>query len=627
MMRFSGLMRGVMGIGAGMSLAAAVMLSAGSRISCAEVAARSETHAAHADAKTVALIDLEHAPLEQPPAMAWLFGPAKTPTTRELLAKLHELAKDPEIAAVVLRLRDVAMPTSQTEELGKGFEALKAAGKKVYIFADGYELSQLYLGSYADQIILQQGGAVSLPGMHMEQMYLGDTLSWVGVTPQLIQIGDYKGANETMMRAAPSPQWEENISGLLDSLYANVRERIKTGRKMDDAKLDGAMNEAWLASGETGVKVGLVDALVDLPKLTDHLKTALSTDTIDWTNVFEDREHAGMDISNPLGLLAKLSREPDLSAKRDSIAVLHIDGPIVDGDSSDGGFMSEASVGSHTIRRAIEAIGDDDLVKGVVVRIDSPGGSAIASEVIWQGVQRLREKKPVWISIGSMAASGGYYVAVSGEKIYVNPSSIVGSIGVVGGKMALGGLYDKAKIHVIERSRGPMGSILSSARPWSDAEQTLVRGKMKETYDLFTKRVSGGRTGIELNKTAEGRLFTGRDAIKNKMADKLGGLDDALTDLASKLNLAADGYDVIDYPGPKSLQETIEGYFGASASAPGVAKGPSGIAPSALGLAMDALKEVVGEKSWPSVRANLRALMEMRKEPVLLTAPEVVIVR
>lgn len=576
----------------------------------------------------VALLELEHPPLEQSPPLAWLFGEGDTPTMRDLLDRLNQVAKDDSIKCIVIRLRNTSLRGSQVEELGKSFDALRAAGKKIHLFADGYDTAEFYLGSYADELIMQSGGAVSLPGMYMEEMYLADTLGWVGVTPQLVQVGDYKGANETMMHAAPTAAWDQNINSLLDSMYANVRARIKNSRKLTDAELDSAMADCWMATGETAKNAKLVDTLLDLPNLSDHLKSTYGVDELNWSNVYDPSHKGGIDIGNPLGMLAKLSREPRVEPTRDSIAVVHITGPIIDGDSTEGGMFGDASVGSHTIRRALEEIYAEDLIKGVVLRIDSPGGSAIASEVIWQGVKRLRDKKPVWVSVGSMAASGGYYIAVSGEKIFVNPSSIVGSIGVVGGKMALGGLYDKAKIHVVGRERGPRGSMMSSSQPWNAEQVEYVRQKMKDTYDLFASRVSGGRVGIDLSKTAEGRLFIGHDAVNLKMADSIGGLDDVIKQLAASLSLPADEYEVHDYPGPKAFREVMKELMGGYVQGPaGVNMPRSGTQGPAATLAMDALREVVGPAAWPSARDNLRALLELRKEPVLLTSPRVLIFR
>jgi protease-4 len=324
-------------------------------------------------------------------------------------------------------------------------------------------------------------------------------------------------------------------------------------------------------------------------------------------------------------MMGKLMKQPQTTPTRDSIAIVYITGPIMDGESKQGGFMGEASVGSYTVRRALSEIEDEDLIKGVVVRIDSPGGSAIASEVIWQGLNRLQAKKPVWVSVGSMAASGGYYCLSGGQKVYVNPSSIVGSIGVVGGKVSMTGLYDKLKIHTYGRERGPMGRMLAASTPWTNAEQDLVRAKMQETYDLFTKRVSEARPGIELAKTAEGRLFTGNDAIKNRMADKVGGLDDCIEDLAAELKLTGGDYEILEYPGPKAFMEVIGESLGSYVTAPNVAgKIAEDAGPQML---FGTVKELVGPRQWPQIRDQISAFMELRKEPVILTSPRAVYVR
>lgn len=588
-------------------------------------AAEKEDKGAEKASTGIGLIEIHGTPSEEPKPLAWLLGSDDHPTLRQIIDLFKDAQEDKDLRAFVVRLRDATLSRTQAEEIGQAMQRLRDAGKKVHLFADNYEATELVLGSYADEIIIQAGGGVSLPGMHMEEMFLADTMAWAGVVPQMVQVGDYKGANEQYMRSAPSPAWDQNINSLLDALYGNMRDRLKAGRKMDDSKLDEAMRQNWMALAETGRKTGLIDAVVDLPALTEHLEAAYKTD-ISWSN-YEVESTKGKLDGNPLTMFSKLMSQPSNTPTREAIAIVHVNGPIVDGESESGGFMSGASVGSATIRRALEEILDEDLIKGVIVRIDSPGGSAIASEVMWQGVQRVRKDKPVWVSVGSMAASGGYYTAVAAEKIYVNPSSIVGSIGVVGGKIAMGGLYDKAKVHITERSRGPLGDMFSSTKPWTDQQQQMVREKMTETYTLFTSRVSAGRNGIELAKTAEGRLFTGEQAVKNKMADKVGSLDDCLTDLASALKLEDGEYQIIEYPGPKALGEVLGGMLGGSAAAPTIT-GPGGLAEQA-GPAMlrGIVKEMVGEKHASQLADQMEAFMQLKKEPVILALPRAVMVK
>jgi protease-4 len=406
-----------------------------------------------------------------------------------------------------------------------------------------------------------------------------------------------------------------------------MRAELKAGRKLDDAGLDAAMRVAWMADADEAVGAGLLDAAVDLPALGAYLATGDASakpdaDAVTWVELPVGAEgQMAVDASNPMAAFAAMmqmfSKTPRKSPSGPAIAVVHIDGTIVDGDSTAGGLFGGASVGSRTIRNALEEIRGEGNIKGVVVRIDSPGGSAVASEVMWQGIRAVAASKPVWVSVGGMAASGGYYCAVAGDRIYVNPSSIVGSIGVVGGKLAMGGLYDKLKVHAVSRARGPMAGMFDAARPWSEEELKLIRAKMTRTYDLFTRRVSAGRQGIDLARTAEGRLFSGEKAIAMKMADRVGGLEDAIVDMAEELKL--DDYEVMDYPGPRALGEVIEDMMGGMAMSPG--------AGASAGAVAAALREVVGKQEWPVVAGAVRGLMELRKDPVLLMMPRAIVIR
>lgn len=570
------------------------------------------------DDATIGLLEIEGAPLEQPGPLDWLMGRSKSRTLDDYVNAIRGTANNDEIKGLVIRLKDAELSASHVDELGAAIKHLRNSGKKVHVFGESLGPTDLMLGAYADELIAQQGGPISFPGLYMEEMFLADTLGWLGLKADMVQVGDYKGASEAMARNSPSPQWEQNISQLLDSMYANMRGAIKVGRRMDDAKLDKAMREAWMTDAEEAVKLGLIDRQIDLVKLSDHLKTQYGGE-VTWDDEIMGSDKPGMqmDMSNPFALMSKLMKQPDHSPKGPTIAVLHINGVIVDGDSSEGGlFGGGSSVGSRTIRNAIESIMEHDDIKGVVVRIESPGGSATASEVMWQGLRRLASKKPVWASVGGMAASGGYYVAVGTDKIYVNNSSIVGSIGVVGGKISMAGLYEKVKVKVVPRGRGPMAAMFRSTTDWSADELAAVRKKMTQTYDLFTQRVTAGRKGIDLSTTAEGRLFTGDKSIALKMADKVGGLDTAIKDMAVSVNLT--DYDVMHYPGPKSIGEFIEDMFGRMSHS---TMSKSSSLPDAVGV----VREIVGPKAWPAIEQSLTGYLQLRNEPVLLMGPSTLI--
>ena len=564
-------------------------------------------------------IEIKGKPHNQPPAAA-LFGGKHSATLRDYVEAIDAAATNEDVGTVLVRLKDAQLSMSQTEELGAAIKRVRAGGKKVSVFSEGYDATDLMLASYADNAVIQSGGAVSLPGLHMEEMFLADTLAWAGLKADMVQVGDYKGANEQMTRSGPSKAWDENINQLLDGLYANQRAALKSGRNMDDAKLDEAMKAAWMADGEDAVKTGLVDSQIDLPLLHDTIAKQAGLRETRITNLTKSKNEIDLESANPFTLLSQIMKPQEQTITSETIAILHIDGTIVDGDSKSG-FSGDKSVGSRTVRNAIEDILDENLIKGVIVRVNSPGGSAIASEIMWQGLKRLAAKKPVWISVGDMAASGGYYVLSAGSRVYVNPSSIVGSIGVVGGKISMGGLYEKLKVRTVSRSRGPMAGMFDSSSQWNEEELKTVKAKMTETFDLFKKRVAEGRHGIDLSKTAGGWVFTGQKAIDLKMADRLGGLRDAIEDMKKELNI--EGAEIADYPPAPSLGDVLEDMLGGQASTPLNFAAPLA---SEAQLA-SAGRMLFGDATWQQLAQSANGLLQLRKEPVLLMHPGVLVIR
>lgn len=567
-----------------------------------------------ADPVRVALLEIEGAPLEQPSPYAWLAGPDAPITLRGLTEQIRELGEG-DYDRVMLRVKDTALSVTQIEEIGQAIEDVRDEGVPVHMFAEIYGPGEVMLGSYVDETIVQAGGAVSLTGLYMEEMFLADTLAWAGVTPDFVQVGDYKGANEMFMNSKPSKAWEENISGLLDSLYENRRDMLMSGLGLDSEELDEAMETSWLASGDEAIALGLIDTELDLTELRDHLEE-MAGDRIVWEKVEPGGESPLM-AANPFAVFRMLMESPRHEPDGDTVAILHIDGAIVDGNSTPGGLFGAASTGSRTIRNALQDIAAEDEIGAIVVRIESPGGSAIASEVIWRGLREVSETKPVIVSIGGMAASGGYYIAVAGDEIFLNDSSIVGSIGVVGGKMSMDGLYDKLRINVVPRSRGPQADLFSSVKPWSNTQREVVRERMTVIYDQFTDRVRQGRDNIDLSKTAEGRLFTGDVAVSLNMADRIGTLDDALERAADLAGYRAGRYDVMHYPGPQSLDQLLSEALGGTITAPR----------SLLADAVATLRDVVGPKAWSQLGSHLEAMAILRDEPVILVMPRALIFR
>ena len=573
------------------------------------------TLAAAAGETKVGWLEIQGSPANRPSELEWLLGSGDSPTLRQLVEEVDGVAKDSDLSGLVIRLKDASLTATQVQELGTAIKRVRESGKKVHVLGESFDTPDFLLGSYCDGALCQAGGAVSLPGLYIEEMFLADTLAWAGIKADFVQVGDYKGASEQLVNSKPSQQWDENINQLLDSMYGNIRSQLKSGRKLSDQQLDQAMEKLWMGDADEAVKAGLLDAEFDLPDVTNQLAKIYKVDDLNIETLQVGGKSGGpMDVSNPFAMMAMLTKEPDNRAKGPTIAVLHIDGAIIDGDSVSG-FSGGGEVGSRTVRNALSDIAAEDNIKAMVIRIDSPGGSATASEIIWQGVQRVAQKKPVWVSVGGMAASGGYYIAVAGSKIYVNPSSIVGSIGVVGGKLSMEGLYEKFKVNVVGRGRGPRAAMFASADGWSEADRLEVRAKMTSTYGLFTKRVTAGRAGIDLAKTAEGRLFTGDKAIELKMADKIGGLDLAIADLAKEVNLTT--YAVMDFPPPRALGAVIEDAMKSFILSPSIASP----VPSTIS---GPIRAILGDKSYTQIESSIRALLDMRDGKLMLVSPRVI---
>ncbi|BAM04174.1 protease IV [Phycisphaera mikurensis NBRC 102666] len=576
--------------------------------------------AAGREASQVGWLEIEGS-LRQGPAPFSFLDPADLPPSlSDVLAQIERVETSDDHAGLVVHLKGPELSLSQAGALRRGLERLKTAGKPVVVFAAAYDTTGYYLASVADRLLLQRNGSLELQGIAVEEMYLAGMLEKVGVEADLMQVGRFKGAEETFTRTGPSEAWSENIEGLLDGLYGGLLGGIAAGRGMDRAEAEAAMADAWLLDDAGLVERGLIDAAVERG-LTEETSSLFGEDFA-WDTQLGRAGGSAMPTS-PFALFAQLMNPPARGMKRDGVAVLHLNGPIGAGESgSDDGLFSSASIGQDSVVEQAAELAADERVKAVVLRLDSPGGSAHASEMMFQALEDLAAVKPVLVSIGSMAASGGYYLAVAGDTIYAEPTAIVGSIGVVGGKMSLGGLYEKLGVGIHRRSRGPNTGYLDSTQPFTDAQRERVRASMVKIYDLFKERVAGGR-GERLGELAEvdaGRLFTGEQALEKGMIDAVGGLPQAIAAAASAAGLGA-GYEVEHLPEPLPFPEAISAMFGGAQVSAVAAK------KATLPAAAAAARRLLGPAAWTAAAGWLDAAMQLRTEPVLLLHPAAIVIR
>ena len=574
--------------------------------------------------ETVGWLELS-GPLRQgPPPFAWV-DPAHTdPSLGEVLSRIEHVADSEQAIGLVVHLDGPELSFTQMHAIAAEIEAVRAAGKRVVAFAQAYDLATYYLASAADVIALQHKGSVELNGMAMEEMYLAGLLEKIGVAADLMQVGRYKGADEPLTRTGPTEAWDENIAGLLDDLYGQLASAIAERRGWTLDELESKMAESWSLDDTGLLRARLVDRLADRD-LTGVTEIEFG-DAFVWDEDLGGATGGRAVPKNPFAMMQTLFNAQPVRTTGPTVAVVHGYGAIHRGRSSiDDGAFSSGSIGAQTVTELLGKLQDDDQVKGVVLRLDSPGGSALASEVMWQAIRRFGEEKPIVASVGSMAASGGYYMACAADDVYVSPQSILGSIGVVSGKLVFGDLYEKIGVSVTRRTRGPLAGMFNSVEGFNDTQRAAVRNAMEKIYDQFLDRVSIGRGSRlpDVAKVAEGRLFTGRQAVDHGMADAVGSLDDAIAAVAERAELDQGGYETLDLPRPLSLGEYLSEAFGVTSPA----AMRNALAGGDLPASLTALRALLSEPAWRSLNRQLEALLLLRDESTLMVSPTAIIVR
>ena len=493
----------------------------------------------------VAQIDLS-SPLGEKPVGVSLFG-SPGQDLRGVLQRLDAALNDDDVEAVLLTFYNGGqMNLAQAQEIGDKLDELDDAGKRTFVYADTYDTISYLVASRASDVVLMDGGELFMPGIAVEPTFYRGALDKLGVTPDYVQIGEYKGAEEPYTRTEPSPELAKEMESLVEAMYGQIVDGISEGRALNASTVKAAIDRA-MTPAKRAVDEGLVDHLADADGLADLLEEELGQGEVRIDATYAAEDSGGFDPDNPFAIF-ELFRPREVDATRPSVAIVYAEG-VISGGEGGGDLFTAGGVGSEYIRRAMRLAERDDEVKAVVIRIDSPGGSALASEAMYQAVERVAETKPVIISIGGMAASGGYYLAVAGDTIYADPAAVVGSIGVVGGKFVLDGLYDKLGVNTVTFSKGENAALFSGSEPWTDQQRRLVRRWMKSTYEQFVDRVEKGRGDAieDVDEVARGRIFLAEDAKKLGMVDVLGGIDDAIAEAAERGGIG-DDYDVVVLP-------------------------------------------------------------------------------
>jgi protease-4 len=482
----------------------------------------------------------------------------ETPTTlRDFVANLKKAANDSAVKAVVIFGDNAGLGNAQIEEVRQAMENLQKAGKPIYTHSDSMDMKSYILLSGVSRISVVPTGDLWILGLHGEAPYLRGLLNMLNVKPDFLTCGSYKSAAEMYLREGPSKEAEEMQNWLLDSMYETDLKLISSGRKVDVAKA-----KEWVNNGpytaEKAKAAGIIDAVEHRQDFENMLKEKYGKN-VKFEKKYGKKKAPKLDFSNPFAMFKImgdiLGDGQKAKSKKPAVAIVYVEGGI---DIGSGGASPFGASGASAIaiRKALDEVANDDAIKAVVLRVDSPGGSAVASEIILDATRRVKAKKPFVVSMGDVAGSGGYYVACAADTIFADASTITGSIGVVGGKLVTTGLWEKAGIHFKEYKRGANAGLMSSSSTFSPTERVKIQGWMDEVYGVFKGHVEasrGKRLKKPLEELAGGRVYTGTQALKLGLVDKIGTMQDAIEFIAAQAKTK--DYEIRVVPEPKSFIE------------------------------------------------------------------------
>lgn len=471
---------------------------------------------------------------------------------RGLLQLLMDVSEDDEVSGVLLHLGHVGGGPARLEEVRSALARLQDSGRTVHCQLEDASNFSLWLAAGScEHIALSPGGAVELTGLASESYYLRELLDSVGVEFDVLQMGTHKGALEFLTREEMSPESRETMDDLLDDYMEILVSGIAAGRELEPAQVRDIIDEGPFHA-EHAAEAGLVDALEYRDQARERLEKAMPNEARLLKQYTED--WAKSRTPSPLAVLAGEGGAPPVVGER--VAVLYLSGTIVGGSGS--GMMSD-QITLPPVRSALKAIREDEDIRAVVVRIDSPGGSALVSDEIWHELIELREERPIVASMGSVAASGGYYIAAAATEILAQPGTITGSIGVIGGKPVLTDLLEDLGARPELITRGRNSGLASLSRPFSLSQRESLERLMQAVYDRFVHVVAQSRVMDEehVRSLATGRAWTGTRALELGLVDQLGGLHDAIV-LARELGGLAEDAPVEPFPKPLSLIEQLE---------------------------------------------------------------------
>ncbi|MCB9688545.1 MAG: signal peptide peptidase SppA [Alphaproteobacteria bacterium] len=477
------------------------------------------------------------------------------PIASEIAAAVRKAKDDPRIEGIWLVMDSPSVGWAGYEEIRDALVAFREAGKPCVAYSEAWTIGPYYLASACDVVAMPPSGIALINGFSAHVTFYAGTFDKIGVQAQMLHVGDFKSAVEPYERTEPSEPASEAMNGLLDSLWGNVLDQVAAGRGVPVDQLRERIDHPTL-SPRRALEAGFVDVLAYPDQLRAHLSEVKQDGWKEKLDVPFDGDDDELDdrFTKLRPYLAELRGEED--GRGAKIAVIHAEGQIMGGEG--GGLFGDTSLTDRRFHEWMEEARADDAVKAVVLRVNSPGGSGLASDLMWRDIQRFRATgRPVVVSMGNYAASGGYYISAPADWIIAQPNTLTGSIGVFGGKIIFAGTYEKLGLTDHAYERGAEADLLSTLEPFSDEGRVSYQGFLDDFYATFLGRVSEGRKmeTDAVHAVAQGRVWTGSQALDRKLVDELGGLDTAIAKAAELASVT--DYGVERWPKRKGFFELL----------------------------------------------------------------------
>ncbi|MDE0481661.1 MAG: signal peptide peptidase SppA [Candidatus Poribacteria bacterium] len=486
------------------------------------------------------------------------FGTSSTKTLRGLLKKLDALKNDDEVAGVIFKIGNIGIGWASLQELRNKLDEFQDAEKEMIAYLESGGNAQYLLATAMDKIVLMPAGNLNLIGLRSEILFYKGLLEKLDVEADMLAMGEFKSGIEPFTRDSMSDAFRESMTGLLDDLYMQMLEKIANGRDEITPEIAAELIDRGPFTAKEAEEAKLVDTLQYYDELLNAINETPNTEV---AKQDDKKKRKVPDMNSFMGMmeLFKILNPPQRAKARpaeNQLALIYASGPIL--PDLDSPFPTTSMITPKTLKKAFEKARSDNAIKAVVLRVDSPGGSAIASDLIWREVVRTQREKPVIVSMANYAASGGYYIAMAAGTIVAQPGTLTGSIGVFGGKLNLKGLYNKVGLTKEIITHGQNATLYSDYGSFTETERERVQKMMKTIYEDFVTKAADGRqtTFDEIDAVAQGRVWTGKQAKELGLVDELGGLETALSIAKKDVGLTdEDRVDIIVLPEQKPFFE------------------------------------------------------------------------